>query len=165
VYAALEGAAVGITMGLTDEEIIRGIAGFRTVGRRAAVVRTDKLTLLDDCYNSNPDALKSGIDSLMELPGRHVCILGDMLELGPEAPAMHSESARYAAQRGVDRVLCCGAMARFTCSGAGQIARAFPDRAALIAALGEEIRPGDCVLVKASHSAHFEEISEALKAF
>lgn len=163
IYAALEGAAVGLVMGLRDEEIVRGIAAFETVGRRSAVVKTETLTLLDDCYNSNPDALMSGIDSLMELPGRHVCILGDMLELGEGSPEMHRSMGAYARKKGVDRVLSCGAMGPSTCEGAGEIARLFPDRAALIAALGEELREGDCVLVKASRGAHFEEISEAIK--
>ena len=163
VYAALEGAAVGMEMGLTDEEIIRGIASFRTVGRRAAVMKTGKITLLDDCYNSNAEALHSGIDSLTELPGRHVCILGDMLELGDTAYEAHFGGGAYAKEKGVARLLCCGGNAQAYCDGAGEIARRFPDRAALIEALGEEIREGDCVLVKASHGAHFEEVSEALK--
>ena len=163
VYAALEAAAVGMEMELSDEEIARGIASFAIVGRRGAVVRTEKITLLDDCYNSNAEALRSGIDSLLELPGRKVCILGDMLELGDTAWDAHFSSGAYAAEKGVARLLCCGEHAEAYCSGAGAIARRFPDRAALIAALGEEIREGDCVLVKASRGAHFEEISEALK--
>ena len=163
VYAALEAAAVGMEMGLSDEEIIRGIASFETVGRRAAVVRTGRITLLDDCYNSNAEALRSGIDSLLELPGRPVCILGDMLELGDTAWDAHFSSGAYAAQKGVARLLCCGEHADAYCTGAGAIARRFPDRAALIASLGDEIRDGDCVLVKASRGSHFEEISEALK--
>ena len=163
VYAALEATAVGMEMGLSDEEIARGIASFATVGRRAAVVRTDKLTLLDDCYNSNAEALRSGIDSLLELPGRHVCIVGDMLELGDTAWDAHYSSGAYAAEKGVARLLCCGEHAGAYCAGAGAIARRFPDRSALIAALNEEIREGDCVLVKASRGARFEEISEALK--
>ena len=163
VYAALEAAAVGMEMGLTDEEIAGGIASFEIVGRRSAVVRTGKITLLDDCYNSNAEALHSGIDSLSELPGRHVCILGDMLELGDTAWDAHFSSGAYAAEKGVARLLCCGEHAAAYCAGAGAIARRFPDRGSLIAALGEEICEGDCVLVKASRGAHFEEISEALK--
>ena len=163
VYAALEGAAVGIELGLSDEEIVRGIASFETVGRRSAVIKTGRITLLDDCYNSNAEALKSGIDSLTELSGRHVCILGDMLELGETAYEAHLSGGAYARGKGVDRLLCCGKYAEVYCEGAGEIARSFPDRASLIAALGEEIREGDCVLVKASRGAHFEEISEALK--
>ena len=144
-------------------QIVRGIASFAIVGRRAAVIRTEKLTLLDDCYNSNAEALHSGIDSLLELPGRHVCILGDMLELGETAWDAHYTGGAYAAEKGVARLLCCGEHAAAYCAGAGAIARVFPDRASLIAALGEEIREGDCVLVKASRGSHFEEISDALK--
>ncbi len=163
VYAALEAAAVGMELGLSDGEIARGIASFEIVGRRAAVIRTGKITLLDDCYNSNAEALRSGIDSLMALPGRHVCILGEMLELGNSAREAHFSGGAYAAEKGAARLLCCGEHAGDYCAGAGAIARAFPDRASLIAALREEIREGDCVLVKASRGAHFEEISEALK--
>ncbi len=163
VYAALEGAAVGMEMGLSDEEIARGIASFETVGRRAAIVHTEKLTLLDDCYNSNAEALRSGIDSLVRLPGRHVCILGDMLELGESAAEIHRNGGAYAREQGVARLLCCGSYANDYCEGAREIARKFSSREELIAALGEEIRQGDCVLVKASRGAHFEEISEALK--
>jgi len=163
VYAALEGTAVGFELGLSDEEIVRGIASFETVGRRAAIIHTGKLTLLDDCYNSNAEALRSGIDSLVQLPGRHVCILGDMLELGQSAEEIHREGGAYAKQKGVDRLLCCGNYADAYCGGAGEIAQKFSDRGALIAALKEEIKEGDCVLVKASRGAHFEEISDALK--
>ena len=163
VYAALEAAAVGMEMGLSDEEIVRGIADFAIVGRRAAVLRTDRITLLDDCYNSNAEALRSGIDSLLQLPGRHVCILGDMLELGDTAWDAHFNGGAYAAAKGVARLLCCGEHAAAYCAGAGAIARRFSDRDALIAALDEEIRAGDCVLVKASRGAHFESVSEALK--
>ena len=163
VYAALEGAAVGFEMGLSDEEIARGIASFETVGRRARLIHTGKITLLDDCYNSNPDVLASGIDSLCELPGRHVCILGDMLEMGPESPKLHRRGGEYAREKGVDRILCCGEMGRCFAEGAPDIARSFPDREALIDALGEEIREGDSVLVKASRGAHFETIADALK--
>lgn len=163
VYAALEGAAVGMEMGLCDEEIARGIASFETVGRRAAIVHTGKLTLLDDCYNSNAEALRSGIDSLIQLPGRHICILGDMLELGQSAEKIHREGGAYARKAGVERLLCCGTYADAYCEGAGEIARRFSSRGELIAALKEEIQEGDCVLVKASRGARFEEISEALK--
>ena len=163
IYAALEGAAVGFEMGLTDEEIVRGVASFENVGRRAKLIRTGKIVLLDDCYNSNPDALKGAIDSLAELPGRQVCILGDMLEMGPDAPELHRTGGAYAREKGVARLLCCGELGRFFAEGAPEISRVFPDRETLIAALGEEIREGDSVLVKASRGARFETISEALK--
>ena len=164
VYAALEGAAVGIAMGLTDGEIERGIASYETVGRRGAVTETACLTLIDDSYNANPDSMKCGIDSLMKMHGRHVCIFGDMLELGENSAQMHRAVGAYARDKGIDLVLGSGKLAAEICRGAGDRGVHFDNNAELIAALGEYIRPGDAVLVKASRGMHLEQAAEALKA-
>ena len=71
VYAALEGAAVGIEYGLTDDEIIRGIAAYQPVGSRANVVRTARYTVIDDCYNANPDSTAAALRSMATLPAGH----------------------------------------------------------------------------------------------
>ena len=163
IYAALEGAAVGLLMGLSDEEIVKGVASFETVGRRAAVCDTGFITLIDDSYNANPDSVKCGIDSLMKMPGRHVCILGDMLELGEGSGEMHFEVGRYAGERGAELVLTSGPLSYETCRGAGERGRHFATREELIAALPGLIQKGDRVLVKASLGSRFDQISEALK--
>ena len=163
IYAALEGAAVGLLMGLDDEEIVRGVASFETVGRRAAVCDTGFITLIDDSYNANPDSVKCGIDSLMKMPGRHVCILGDMLELGEGSGEMHFDVGRYAGERGAELVLTSGPLSYETCRGAGERGRHFATREELIAALPGLIQKGDRVLVKASLGSRFDQISEALK--
>lgn len=163
VYAALEGAAVGFAMGLSDEEIERGIAAYETVGRRGAVTETGYLTLIDDSYNANPDSMKCGIDSLLKMSGRHVCVFGDMLELGENSPEMHFDVGVYAKERGVDLVLGSGELTQELCRGAGKAGVHFADNAGLIAALGQYIQKGDAVLVKASRGMHLEEVSEALK--
>lgn len=163
IYAALEGAAVGLLMGLSDEEIVKGIASFETVGRRAAVCDTGYITLIDDSYNANPDSVKCGIDSLMKMPGRHVCILGDMLELGEGSGEMHFDVGRYAGERGAELVLTSGPLSYETCRGAGERGRHFATREELIAALPGLIQKGDRVLVKASLGSRFDQISEALK--
>ena len=163
VYAALEGAAVGLVLGLTEEEIAAGIACYETVGRRSVVTDTGKITLVDDSYNANPDSVKCGVDSLLRLPGRHVCILGDMLELGEEEEAMHRDVGAYAASRGVDLVLSSGTLGAAIAEGAGEAGRWFASVEELIAALPELIREGDRVLVKASRGMRFERIAEALK--
>lgn len=163
LYAALEGALVGILLGMSDAEIAAGIAAFETVGRRGAVIETASLTLIDDCYNANPDSSKSAIDSLLELPGRHVCILGDMLELGEESPRMHEELGRYAAEKGAELVLTCGPLAAEIARGAGENGKHYVNQEALLAALPSLLRRGDRVLVKASRGMRFDTISEALK--
>ena len=163
IYAALEGAAVGLLMGLDDEEIVKGVASFETVGRRAAVCDTGFITLIDDSYNANPDSVKCGIDSLMKMPGRHVCILGDMLELGEGSGEMHFDVGRYAGERGAELVLTSGPLSYETCRGAGERGRHFATREELLAALPGLIQKGDRVLVKASLGSRFDQISEALK--
>ncbi len=163
IYAALEGAAVGILLGLTDGEIAAGIRDFETVGRRAAVCDTGSITLVDDSYNANPDSVKCGVDSLLTLPGRHVCILGDMRELGEDSPAMHFDVGRYAAEKGVDAVYSSGAYGADLAAGAGEKGRCFDSCESLIAALPTLLRKGDAILVKASRGARFERVSEALK--
>ena len=151
-------------LGLTDAEIAAGVASYETVGRRGAVSDTGSLTLIDDCYNANPDSVKCGIDSLLDLSGRRVCILGDMLELGENAAQMHYELGRYAREQGVDAGLCLWGHGREIAAGAGESGRHFESRDALIAALPTLLRRGDRVLVKASRGMRFELIAEAVKS-
>lgn len=164
VYAALAGAAVGHALGMTDEEIAAGIARYQTVGDRARVLKTEKLTVISDCYNANPSSTKAAIASLAMLKGRKVCILGDMLELGENAAALHAEVGECAAQSGVDLVLTCGALSKHTADAAecGSKSAWFENRDALIDALSRWIQPDDNILVKASHSIGFEKVTEKL---
>lgn len=163
VYAAMEAAAVGMALGLSEIEIARGIAAYKVVGRRGAVWTGEKLTLVDDSYNANPDSMRCAIESMKDMPGRHVCILADMLEMGQESEAMHLELGKYAAQNGMELVLCCGELGRAIAMGAGEKGRWFKSREELAQALPELISTGDTVLVKASRGMHLEEISEKLK--
>lgn len=164
IYAALEGAAVGFVMGLTDEEIIRGVAAYHTVGRRGVVTDTGFITLIDDCYNANPDSMRCAIDSLVELPGRHVCVLSDMREMGEDSPEHHRALGEYALEKGVDFVAAYGPMSRCLTAAMGARAHHFETREELIAAMPQYIRRGDNVLVKASLGMHLELAAEALKA-
>ena len=164
VYAALEGAAVGMKFGLSDDEIIRGIASYETVERRANVIDTGYITIIDDCYNANPDSVKCAIDSMCASEGRRVCVLGDMLEMGTARAERHADIGRYAVSHGVELMLCVGEMSENTARAANSItALHFDSNAQLIAALPKLIEKGDTVLVKASHSMKLEEVSEALK--
>ena len=165
VYAALAGAAVGLALGLSEAQIAAGIAGYRTVGDRARVIEAGEITVISDCYNANPNSARAALDSLASLQGRRVCILGDMLELGAETAKLHADIGAYAAKLGVEEIIGCGALARHIVEGARAAdgeATYFPDKERLIAALPGRIRPGDRVLVKASHSMAFEDIVKAL---
>ena len=166
VYAALAAATVGMLFEMNNEEICRGIASFKNVERRGELVQNDYLTLIDDSYNANPDSVRSGIDSLMLIQApRHICILGDMLELGENAPQMHYEIGQYAVKQGIDLVLTCGNLSLHTSRGAGDRGIHYETKSELISALHEQIKPGDSILVKASKGSHFEVISAELKSF
>ncbi len=163
IYSVLAAAAVAMELGLTDEEIAQGLLSYKTVGHRSRVVRTPFCTLIDDCYNANPTSNRAAIDSMMRLAGRKVCVLGDMREMGENSRALHREIGRYAAEKGVELLLTQGDEAAFIAEGAGAIARHFPDRPSLLAALPELLRPGDVVLVKASHGPRFEDVAERIE--
>lgn len=163
IYAAMEAAAVGMSLGLSNEEIARGIAAYKVMGRRGALWSGDKLTLVDDSYNANPDSMRCAIDSMRDMPGRHVCVLGDMLEMGPEAGQMHYELGKYAVENGMELLLCCGELGRETARGAGDRGVWFKSREELAKALPRFINQGDTVLVKASRGMHLEEIADELK--
>lgn len=163
VYAALMGAAVGLHLGLSDEQIIAGIEGYETVGHRGRVLKTDRFTIIDDCYNSNPTSAASAVRSMLDLTGRPVAILGDMLELGENSEALHRELGAFAAENGV-QVIACGELAKTVAEGAGETAHWFADTAALREALPELVADGDVILVKASRRMKFEDITECLES-
>ena len=163
IYAALEGAAVGIAMGLSDREIEAGIADFSNVGRRSAVTVTPSVTVIDDSYNANPDSMRCAVDSLTQTPGRHVCLFADMLELGEDSPAMHRKLGEYAREKGVALVAAYGPNGRKIAEGAAEVGRYFEDRESLIAALPSLLHKGDTVLVKASLGMRISPAADALK--
>ena len=157
---------MGFQFGLSDDEIRNGLLSYETVGRRANVVRTDKLILIDDCYNANPGSVKSALDSMEHFDGRRVAILGDMFELGDNENALHEEVGAYAVEHGAELVLTVGGLSVHTAEGArkaGGNAEHYDTKEELIRQLDQILREGDIVLVKASHSMEFEKISEAIK--
>ena len=168
VYAALEGAAVGIAFDFSDEEICKGIADYVPVDGRAGIVQTGMLTVVNDCYNANPDSTASALRSLSRTQGaRKIAILGDMGELGADGPQLHYETGRIAAEAGVDVLLSCGKLAREIYRGAAEAGlaenRHFAQLEDLLAALPGMFQPGDCVLVKASHAMAFENVIAVLE--
>ena len=168
VYAALESAAVGVAFDLTDEEIRAGIADYVPVGGRAGIVQTGMLTVVNDCYNANPDSTAAALRSLSRTQGaRKIAVLGDMGELGEDGALLHRETGRIAAEEQIDVLFTCGKLAREIAAGAregglGEVHHfdALPE---LLAALPGQFQPGDCVLVKASHAMAFENVISVLE--
>ena len=164
IYAALAAATVGMLLGLSDQEIKDGIASFHNVGRRGELFHGNGFTMIDDSYNANPDSVDCGIDTLMRVPGkRHLCILGDMLELGENAMNMHYGVGCYAVENGVDLILTSGRCAAEMSRAAGARGMHFASREELIKALPRIVKKEDCILVKASKGSHFETVAAALR--
>ena len=170
VSNALAGAAVGYALGLTPEEIKAGIEGLPSIPGRNNIIKTERLMILDECYNANPVSMKASIDVLDMALGRKVAILGDMGELGDNTGELHREVGAYAAEKGIDLVCGIGKISKELVDGAENRSDAtqgvwFESKADFLAAMGEIIKEGDNILVKASHGMQFTEIVGALQTF
>ena len=161
VTNALAAAAAGKLLGLTDEEIANGVASYKTVGSRANVINTGKIKIIDDCYNANPTSDRASLDTLSNLDGRKVAILGDMKELGSEELKLHFDTGVYAKSKGIGTVITVGELAKALAKGAD--GKAFDTIEDAKPEILKTIKSGDVVLVKASHSMQFENIVEFLK--
>lgn len=165
VYNALAAATVGSCLGLSREQIQKGIAAVSAVGGRSHVISLPQYTVIDDCYNANPVSMKAAIDLLDMAIGRKVAVLGDMFELGERENEMHGEVGAYAAQKGIDVIVCVGKLSSHMYEAAKQQsgkAYCFETRDEMIQELAGILQPGDSILVKASHGMQFEKVVEYL---
>jgi UDP-N-acetylmuramoyl-tripeptide--D-alanyl-D-alanine ligase len=119
--------------------------------------------LINDAYNANPVSMRAALAYLAERAGdrRRVAILGDMAELGRTGPEYHREVGEAAASLGVDELLAVGELARGYLAG-GVPGRWVPNVHEAVRELGEVVRPGDAVLVKASRAVGLEAVAAAL---
>lgn len=165
VLNSLAAVAVGKYLGMTDKQLVMGVESYKTVGSRANVVTTKKFTIIDDCYNANPNSVKAALDTLANFQGRKVAVLGDMKELGKTENQLHLEVGQYAAEKGVDLVISIGPLAQEINNGANKKTDTayFETLEDAKKQLLNLIKQGDVVLVKASHSMEFEKIVELLK--
>ena len=167
----LAAAAVAHLQGIAPEAMAAA-ATHMTAGRHRGEVRRlrEGVTLLDDCYNSSPDALEAAVVALLMAPGRRrVAILGDMLELGPRGPALHRERGASLADR-VDVVVGVGPLAKEILEGARSAGlpaaslHHFDDAGAAAAAIASIVERGDAVLVKGSRGLRLETVVDRLVA-
>lgn len=169
VYNALTSASVGVLMGLSNDEIKKGIEGFKASKMRMYSFKNKNgVNIINDVYNANPVSVKASIDVLAGVEGRKVCILGDMFELGEYAQQMHYDIGAYAAEKNIDVIICIGELSRFMYDGACKNTKikAFyfkTQEEFLLNNLYKYILNGDTVLVKASRGMHFEKTIEKLE--
>ena len=173
VYNALAAATVGIHVGLSPEDIVKGLGTFRGLAGRFAVTRlSGGAVLVDDTYNSNPFSLKAALDSVKALAGKGRILvgLGEMFELGPETSGAHVEAGAMVADLGARFFVAMGEHAPMMIQGA--LDRGLPEERAVEVRDHEEMeeriraemREGDLVFLKGSRRAGLDKVAERLKA-
>ena len=167
VTNALLATAVCLKLGCSPEDIAAGFKDFQASAGRLNIINAGGMTIINDVYNSSPDALKGSLKILSEQSGRKVAIIGDMLELGHMAKKRHKEAGVFAAELGIDVLITSGDLARqlhesFSAVSKEGAAFHFESKGDFIAKKGDILADGDIVLVKASRGAKFEEITESL---
>ena len=167
-YAASIAVAVGEALGLSKEEIIRGVAAYAPIGSRMHILRlSDGRVLLDDCYNANPQSVTAALEILAKTEcGRKVAVLGDMGELGDLTDQAHYNMGALAAMLGIDEVVAIGAKAEKIADGAAQSGGSvthFATKEEAVHELTDQLGTDTAMLVKASHAMHFGWIVEQLK--
>ncbi len=167
VYAASIAAAIGELLGLTEEEIIRGVAAYQASGSRMRVLRlSDSRTILDDCYNASPQSVTAALEILARTEcGRKIAVLGDMGELGDLTERAHYNMGALAAMLGIDLTVAIGPKATKIAQGAeagGGTVCHFAAKEDAVQMLLEEFGSDTAMLVKASHAMEFEWVVEQL---
>lgn len=168
VYNAMAAATVGEILGLGAEEIRQGIENIQSVGGRLHIIETEKYTIIDDCYNANPVSVRSSLDVLNNAEERKVAILGDMFELGADEKKLHYQLGEYFKEKQIDMAVLAGELSKNTYqgirdSGAATQVYYYKTLEDLLEYLDIMVQEKDVILVKASHSMHFEKIVEKLR--
>ncbi len=163
----LAAVAAALALGIEPDEL----AAQGPLQVRFSALRGERLALrggvvvINDCYNANPMSMRAAIDDLAETaPSRRVAVLGDMLELGPQAPRLHREIGLYADEAGVDLLIAVGALAAEMRTEFDGESYAVADAAGAATQLELLLEEGDTVLVKGSRGVGLERVAEALGA-
>ncbi len=164
VHNALAATAVALERGLTLSEVVSSLASLAPGDKRGQVVRMGNITVINDCYNSNPKALAAMVDTLAAMPARRrIVVAGEMLELGAQGEAMHRESGKHIAAKGIDLLIGVRGLAAHMVEAATQAGMSAEFVATSEEAgkwLAAETREGDVVLLKASRGVKLEKALE-----
>lgn len=159
VYNALAATAVAIGMGLSLEAIAKGLSAFGGVrGRLQHKAGLQGATVIDDTYNANPASMKAAIDVLAARSGSRLLVLGDMGELGDDAPMLHAEIGRYAKTQGIPALFALGELSRETVQAFGEGAQHFDVPEVLANHLIPLLNATTTVLVKGSRFMQMERV-------
>ena len=154
---------VGKYFDVSVKEMQEGMDNIEVTSMRLDLKDAKGFKVLDDCYNSSPDSVKSAIDVLISLKGKKkIGVFGTMRELGLESENSHTDIGTYAKNKKLDKIFVFGEFSEFIKYGFGEGANIYNSKEALIKELKEYISDDDIVLVKASRGLKFEEIVKFL---
>ncbi len=168
VLNALAAVSVALAQGMRLADAASALSSLAPADKRGQVLQLGNITVVNDCYNSNPKALNAMVDALTGMKaGRRIVVAGEMLELGPAAEDLHRASGRHMAERKIDLVIGVRGQAQAIVDGAMQSGT----RAEFVATpeeagewLARETRDGDVVLLKASRGVKLEKALELWKS-
>ena len=163
---ALAGLAVALEAGVDIEDAARALEALTPGDQRGQTLEFRGASIINDSYNSNPEALKSMIRTLAGRPAsRRILVAGEMLEMGERGPAFHAACGTAAAEAGIKFVVGVRGNAEHLATAAcaaGVESIFLPDAEAAGHWLEQNLRPGDAVLVKGSRGVHLERALEIL---
>jgi len=168
IYPALLATAVAERFGLTADEISQGLTRFVPTRMRMNILnRAEGITILDDTYNANPQSMRAAISVLADSRGGwKAAVLGDMLELGPFAPALHAGVGEYLGKCGINCLVAVGEMASHIAQGARNagvpVVYSCEDNETARVILPQIVKPDSTILVKASRGMKLEELTAGL---
>ncbi|HAN31949.1 MAG TPA: UDP-N-acetylmuramoyl-L-alanyl-D-glutamate--2,6-diaminopimelate ligase [Myxococcales bacterium] len=166
VTNALAALTVAELLGVDLSMAAANLANYQAVGQRMRPLQLDGRLILEDCYNANPSSVTVALQTLVSLPGPHVAVLGDMLELGPSASTLHESMGRLAGELGINLLLARGEFALDVVRGArstGVTADVFERDNLAANAILAATRAGGTVLIKGSRGARMERVIDSLK--
>ena len=167
IYNALAAAAAAMDRGISPSQAAAALSSIAPPDKRGQVLHLHGATIINDCYNSNPRALEAMIDTLASMKAeRRILVVGEMLELGPTAEALHRECGKHAAEKKIDMVIGVRGMARVVAEaacGSGTQAQFVETPEQAGEWLARNLRPGDAVLLKASRGVKLERALEMLQ--
>lgn len=166
VYNGLCAIAVGLLLGMTLDECVKGLRNFAPEGMRQKITSVKGMVFIEDCYNANLDSMSAALETLKSLKiKRTVAVLGDMLELGDFSKEAHQRVGEKASETDCDLVVTFGELAENITNSfieKGGFGKAFRDKTELTNYLRENLREGDTVLFKGSRGMKMEEIFTSL---
>ena len=173
IYNALAALSCGLVFGLSIRHMKNVLKHFIFPSHRLNRICCSHFSIIDDTYNSNPFSLRHAVESLVSCSnrGRRIVIMGDMLELGSRAHALHKQAGNFIAQKPIDMFITLGALSKMSARVAQSCNRdkrtivSFDSKSDLVSFVKDHIQTGDTVLIKGSRFLKMEDIATSLKNY